>query len=157
MFGRFFIPEDHIFYRSPSGLSAAFVNLRPIVPGHVLVVPQRVVDREKELDEEESLDLWKTVREVGHRVEEEYKASALNIAVQDGKAAGQSVPHVHFHILPRAVGDFERNDDVYDKIEEFDARPTKLHVPEDSERKDRTFEEMKEEAGRLRRLFAVNT
>eukprot|EP00960_Hanusia_phi_P057729 763643-Hanusia_phi.AAC.1 len=116
MFGRFFIPEEHIFYRSPSGLSAAFVNLRPIVPGHVLVVPQRVVDREKELEDEESLDLWRTVREVGHRVEEEYKASALNIAVQDGKAAGQSVPHVHFHILPRLAGDFERNDDVYDKV-----------------------------------------
>lgn len=37
--------------------------------------------------------------------------------MQDGPAAGQSVPHVHIHILPRRAGDFERNDQVYDAIE----------------------------------------
>ena len=39
---------------------------------------------------------------------------------QDGQHAGQSVPHVHIHILPRRPGDFEKNDDVYDAIDAND-------------------------------------
>ena len=47
------IPGEHIFYQS--ALSAAFVNLKPIVPGHVLVVPKRSVPRDNELTEDEVL------------------------------------------------------------------------------------------------------
>ena len=36
---------------------------------------------------------------------------------QDGETAGQSVPHVHVHCLPRRTGDFKRNDDVYDALD----------------------------------------
>ena len=35
---------------------------------------------------------------------------------QDGPQAGQTVPHVHIHILPRKVGDFEKNDEIYDAV-----------------------------------------
>lgn len=38
--------------------------------------------------------------------------------LQDGPLAGQSVPHVHVHVLPRRAGDFARNDDVYDALEQ---------------------------------------
>lgn len=38
--------------------------------------------------------------------------------MKDGQHAGQSVPHVHVHILPRKSGDFEKNDDVYDAIDD---------------------------------------
>ena len=38
--------------------------------------------------------------------------------MKDGQHAGQSVPHVHVHILPRRPGDFEKNDDVYDAIDD---------------------------------------
>ncbi len=39
------------------------------------------------------------------------------ILMQDGAHAGQSVPHVHIHVLPRRPGDFKNNDDVYDAID----------------------------------------
>eukprot|EP00961_Rhodomonas_salina_P274491 3708746-Rhodomonas_salina.3 len=170
-FGKIPIPERHVFFRSEDKLSAAFVNLRPIVPGHVLVVPLRVVEREKELTEEESISLWLAMRKVNAVIEKQYKASALNLAIQDGRDAGQSIPHVHLHVLPRVKNDFERNDDVYDKacgmgcvlmlklwlrqIDEFEYAPTKtkLEVPDDEDRRDRTDEEMANEAATLRQLF----
>jgi bis(5'-adenosyl)-triphosphatase len=40
------------------------------------------------------------------------------MCLQDGQHAGQSVPHVHVHVLPRKPGDFKNNDDVYDAIDD---------------------------------------
>jgi bis(5'-adenosyl)-triphosphatase len=156
-FGKFVISSSHIFYRSP--LSAAFVNLRPIVPGHVLVVPRRIVARMEDLTNDEYIDLWQSARDVQSMLKKHYQATGFNVAVQDGRVAGQSVPHVHVHILPRTEGDFERNDDVYDEMQEWAPRkelsknkPT-LDVPEDEDRKDRTVEQMTEEAAIYRSLL----
>jgi len=112
------------------------------------------------LDEEEYYDLWKTVRIVQQILKQQYNCNAFNVAVQDGVGAGQSVPHVHVHILPRYIGDIERNDDIYDQLEAWAprdddsnlGRKTKLDVPEDSERRDRSVEEMAEEASVYRRI-----
>jgi diadenosine tetraphosphate (Ap4A) HIT family hydrolase len=47
---------------------------------------------------------------------------------QDGPAAGQTVPHVHVHVLPRRAGDFARNDDVYDELDRGEAHLAKWVV-----------------------------
>ena len=44
--------------------------------------------------------------------------SAAGAALQDGPAAGQTVPHVHIHVLPRKLGDFEPNDKIYDALDD---------------------------------------
>ena len=156
-FGPFQISPDHVFYSTP--LSAAFVNLRPIVPGHCLVMPQRVVPLLEDLTNEEYTDLWNSVRVVQRALKQHYSCEAFNVAVQDGAAAGQSVPHVHVHLLPRIVGDFQRNDDVYDEIQNWAPRDNMrqplpdLEVPEDEERKDRTPQQMAEEAAVYRGLL----
>ena len=111
LFGKFRISPSQIFYKSPSGLTAAIVNLRPIVPGHVLVIPTRVVRTLSQLTDEEYDDLWRSVRKIQNALEKHYNAGGFNVAVQDGRVAGQSVPHVHVHILPRKAGDFEQTDD----------------------------------------------
>ena len=154
LFGKFVIPNASIFYRSSK--SFAFVNLRPIVRGHVLVVPDAVIQHLDDMSEEQYIDLWKTVRIVQRILRETYpESAAFNVAVQDGSAAGQSVPHVHVHILPRSAGDFERNDDVYDELQAWAPREelqtkVELEVLPDEARKDRTRQQMADEAALYR-------
>jgi len=74
-------------------------------------------------------------------VEKHYESEALTIAIQDGRAAGQSIAHVHVHVLPRKPGDFARNDEVYEKLD-----MDKPRVP-------RSEEEMASEAAILAQYF----
>ena len=159
-FGKFVIPEASVFCRSSR--AAAFVNLRPIVDGHVLVVPKTIVPMMSDLGDEDYQALWGMVRTVQSTLRKAYPATtAFNVAVQDGRAAGQSVPHVHVHVLPRSGGDFERNDDVYDALEKWApteamaaSKPTSdMAVPDDADRVDRTVEQMADEAALYRRLL----
>ncbi|OSD06028.1 diadenosine hydrolase [Trametes coccinea BRFM310] len=149
------------FYRSR--LAAAIVNLKPIVPGHVLVIPTRVVPRLADLKHDELAALMRSVQHVGRVIERVYGADGLTIACQDGKAAGQTVPHVHFHILPRKLqGDvFARNDDVYPALERAEGRlpeefrqvPHRVQMDADEDRKPRTLEDMEKEARWLKTFF----
>lgn len=160
-FGPWPINSSEIFATSP--LSFAFVNLKPVVPGHVLISPKRVVHRFADLSSEEISDLWTLSQRVGTAIEKHYTASSLTLTIQDGPEAGQTVPHVHVHVLPRKVGDFEKNDEIYDVIDESEKElaselellgkkeAEKLDL--DIERKPRTPEEMAEEATTLRALF----
>ncbi|KAG0704412.1 hypothetical protein DFH29DRAFT_997709 [Suillus ampliporus] len=74
------------FYRST--LSYAIVNLKPIVPGHVLVIPNRPVSRLTDLTTPELTSLITSVQNVGRVIEHAYGGDALTVACQDGKAAG---------------------------------------------------------------------
>lgn len=105
-------------------LSFAIVNLKPLLPGHVLVSPRRVVPRFNDLSAAEVQDLFLTVQRVSRMVERVFSASSLNIAIQDGADAGQSVPHVHAHIIPRKKADLEEQggtDAIYTMMESEDA------------------------------------
>ncbi|KAJ7916142.1 diadenosine 5',5'''-P1,P4-tetraphosphate asymmetrical hydrolase [Mycena leptocephala] len=143
------------FYRS--SLSYAIVNLKPIVPGHVLVLPRRHVPRLADLSELELTSLMRAVQQVGSVIERAYGADALTVACQDGKAAGQSVPHVHFHLLPRkAAGDrfSKNNDQVYPALEKAEAEMAQpFKVDADEDRIARSMEEMEKEASWLKEFF----
>mmetsp|Transcript_3278 Transcript_3278/g.13157 ORF Transcript_3278/g.13157 Transcript_3278/m.13157 type:complete len:100 (+) Transcript_3278:409-708(+) len=71
---------------------------------------------------------------------------------KDGPAAGQTVPHVHVHVLPRRVGDFEPNDAVYDELDKA-GKAMASNLDLDAERRPRSLEEMAAEAEELRALF----
>lgn len=107
-----------VFHLTP--LSFALVNLKPLLPGHVLVSPRRVTPRLSDLTQAEVSDLFLTVQRVGRMVERVYNASSLNVAIQDGPDAGQSVPHVHTHIIPRRDADLDDRgggDAIYGMLE----------------------------------------
>lgn len=86
-FGKFLVTSQ-VFYRTPH--SFGLVNLKPLLPGHVLVCPLRPVPRIKDLTPEEVTDLFLTLQKVARVIERTFKGDALNIAIQDGEAAGQS-------------------------------------------------------------------
>lgn len=125
--------------------------------------PLRVVPRLADLSHDEVVDLFLTVQKVGRVVERVFKASSLNIAMQDGADAGQSVSHVHTHIIPRKAADLDHRgggDAIYGMLEgdEGDVgahllerareRPKFPKVHENS-RSPRTEAEMAEEAEML--------
>ncbi|PIN25546.1 Diadenosine polyphosphate hydrolase and related proteins of the histidine triad (HIT) family [Handroanthus impetiginosus] len=143
-FGPYTISSKEVFYTTQ--LSFAFVNLRPVVPG------VRDVKRFSDLTADETSDLWLTAQKIGRQLESYHKASSLTLTIQDGPQAGQSVAHVHVHILPRKSSDFEKNDDIYDAID-LKEKELKQKLDLDIDRKDRTIEEMAEEANEYRKLF----
>lgn len=140
-----------VFYRSV--YCYLLVNLRPLTPGHVMLVPYRVVPRLKDLTVEESRDYFESLQKIHRFIEHVYKADALNISIQDGKLLGQSMPHLHTHIIPRYFTD-SKGDDVYLEIDQQERElPGKLkeqsrlfQPPKDEDRKDRTVDEMETEA-----------
>eukprot|EP00199_Chlamydomonas_sp_CCMP681_P003099 CAMPEP_0119105556 /NCGR_PEP_ID=MMETSP1180-20130426/3483_1 /TAXON_ID=3052 ORGANISM="Chlamydomonas cf sp, Strain CCMP681" /NCGR_SAMPLE_ID=MMETSP1180 /ASSEMBLY_ACC=CAM_ASM_000741 /LENGTH=179 /DNA_ID=CAMNT_0007090631 /DNA_START=164 /DNA_END=703 /DNA_ORIENTATION=- len=157
-FGPWKIGAHEIFAISQT--SFAFVNLKPVVPGHVLVSSKRVVPRFADLSAEEVTDLWLTAQRVGNLVENHFQGTSLTLTLQDGPQAGQTVPHVHIHVLPRRSGDFEKNDEVYDTIDEHSktlpggdepAAGKKLDL--DLARRERTRDEMAAEAAALRAAY----
>ncbi|XP_061864343.1 bis(5'-adenosyl)-triphosphatase isoform X2 [Colius striatus] len=113
-FGQHLIKPSAIFLKTE--LSFALVNRKPVVPGHVLVCPLRPVERFRDLGPEEVADLFRTAQRVGNVVEKHFCGTSLTISIQDGPEAGQTVKHVHVHVLPRRAGDFRRNDDVYEEV-----------------------------------------
>lgn len=154
IFGQYVCKHSQVFYESPYSL--CFVNIKPIVPGHVLVIPKRVCARFVDMTPDEVTDLWATVHHIGPILERHYSCEALNLAIQDGKAAGQSVPHVHVHVLPRKADDFKRNDDIYEELEKQNLDKfldSSASIDPAADRKPRTEEMMKAEADRLRTLF----
>lgn len=97
--------DDIVAGRSPAHKiyedkdTLAFLDLFPITRGHTLVIPKRHVDRLTELREDEYEDLFRTVVTVCRRVERLTKD--YNVAINQGRLAGQLVFHLHFHIIPR--------------------------------------------------------
>ncbi|XP_068668356.1 bifunctional bis(5'-adenosyl)-triphosphatase/adenylylsulfatase FHIT [Aristolochia californica] len=149
-FGPYKIHPKEVFYSTQ--LSYSMVNLRPIIPGHVLVCPRREVKRFVDLTAEETSDLWLTAQQVGGRLECHYNASSITFSIQDGPQAGQTVPHVHIHIIPRKANDFEKNDEVYDAMD-VKEKELKDKLDLDKDRTDRSMDEMAREADELRALF----
>ncbi|CAL5202727.1 unnamed protein product [Lathyrus oleraceus] len=148
-FGPYKIHHTSVFHTTD--LSFAFVNLRPAVTGHVLICPKREVKRVADLTDDENIELWRIAHKLGRQLESYHNASSLTFCIQDGPYAGQSVPHVHIHILPRKNGDYENNDDIYDEINEKE-KELKKKLEVDIERKDRSLEEMAQEADEYRKF-----
>ena len=84
---------------------AAFLDANPLAPGHTLVVPKEPYERLDDLPDDIAADVWAAVQSLTPRIESVVDADATTGGVNNGPAAGQEVPHVHVHIVPRFEGD----------------------------------------------------
>ena len=85
-------------------MTLAFMDIMPQVPGHVLVIPKAPAANLLTLDSEYTRAMMLTTQKVARAVQLALDAPGFMIAQLNGAAAGQTVFHIHMHILPRREG-----------------------------------------------------
>ncbi len=84
----------------------AFMDTRPVQPGHLLVVPRAHARLLPELDDGTLSRLWAVATHLNRALRRSaLPVEAVSVYVADGDAAGQEVAHVHIHLIPRRAGD----------------------------------------------------
>ncbi|MDW5550576.1 HIT family protein [Methanosarcina sp.] len=83
----------------------AFLDVFPASEGHTLVAPKKHFSKFTDMDAESVASLFEATRKITAAIEEAFSAEGSNIGINDGKVAGQEVPHVHVHVIPRRKGD----------------------------------------------------
>jgi len=81
------------------------MDINPVNPGHALSVAKGHWPTVAEIPPEVLADVAKTAQKVAKAVFKELKPNGVNLLQANGPGAGQSVPHLHFHIMPRVAGD----------------------------------------------------
>lgn len=85
---------------------SAFMDIQPVNPGHVLVIPNSHAACLADLEEDVAADLFRVARQVAAALGQTgLRCEGVNLFLADGEAAGQEVFHVHLHVFPRYSGD----------------------------------------------------
>jgi len=97
------LPESRIIDASEYGV--VIRDGFPISPGHTLVMPKRHIGSFFDLNADEREDLMALLERAKVVTDAEFKPDGYNIGINDGPAAGQTVPHLHIHLIPRYKAD----------------------------------------------------
>lgn len=96
--------ESSLVHRD--ALCSAFLDIQPVNPGHLLVVPNRHASGLADLKEDEGAQIFRVAHRLSAALRESgVKCEGVNFFLADGEAAMQEVFHVHLHVFPRYVGD----------------------------------------------------
>ena len=77
----------------------------PISPGHLLIITKRHIETFFKTTQDEKIALLKGIEQAKNLIEKKLSPDGYNIGINDGKAAGQTVTHLHIHLIPRYDGD----------------------------------------------------
>jgi len=77
----------------------------PLAPGHTLVIPKSHYAKVQDMGEQDAIAVFEITRKVVGALEAGLQVGASTIAIHNGSDAGQEIPHVHVHIVPRKKGD----------------------------------------------------
>jgi diadenosine tetraphosphate (Ap4A) HIT family hydrolase len=96
--------SDHV---ASNPLAFAIRDGFPVSPGHTLVIPRRLVATWFETTAEEKVAIFDLVDVVKEQLDRELRPDGYNVGLNAGEAAGQTVMHLHVHVIPRFWGDVE--------------------------------------------------
>lgn len=94
----------------------ALHNIAPVLPGHSLVIPRRHVASLLDLDDGEVAAMMAFARRTTRLLMRVFGGAGFDWTIQDGAAAGQTVAHLHLHVLPRHLGDLPEPGDWYPRL-----------------------------------------
>ena len=101
----------------------AFLDISQVTKGHTLIIPKKHVENIYETNEESASSLFARVPKIANALKKAYQPAGINILNNNGKAAGQTVFHIHIHLIPR-----------YDESDGYDAKwvtNNEAYTPED--------------------------
>ncbi len=94
----------------------AIYNISPILPGHSLVIPKKHIESLAQLSDADLCEMMLFARKVTKVLKTVFNSDGFDWTVQDGISAGQTVPHVHLHIIPRKLHDLPESNEWYSMI-----------------------------------------
>ncbi len=86
-------------------LVLAFLDNKPVNPGHSLVVSKKHFPTIEEMPEKDLISVILMIKEVAKRIKDNLKIEGYNLLLNNDKIAGQEIAHLHFHIIPRLEDD----------------------------------------------------
>ncbi|MEE8198543.1 MAG: HIT family protein [Thermoplasmata archaeon] len=100
--GSFVYEDDHV---------VAFLDINPVNPGHLMVIPRAHTRLLGDMDEETGTQVFRVAQRLAQSLRESgLRCEGINLFLADGEAAFQEVPHLHLHVFPRFKGDAFRID-----------------------------------------------
>jgi histidine triad (HIT) family protein len=96
------IPSEKVYEDSEF---VAFLDINPRNPGHTLVVPKKHYQTILEMPDNEAAELFKVVKKIALAVKKGMKSDGISIGQSNERAAGQVIPHAHFHVIPRFLSE----------------------------------------------------
>lgn len=100
-----FSPERHFF---------ALYNIRPVFPGHSLIVPVSHITKFTDIPVETVLEFYQFQKQIINALQQVYQTESYDMLMQEGEFSGQSIPHLHIHLLPRVEDDIPKEQEWMD-------------------------------------------
>lgn len=97
------LPESRVLLRNETAIVVR--DAFPVTPGHTLVIPMRHVESFFETSAEERAAMFELLDAAKQQLQTEFTPAGFNIGINDGAAAGQTIRHLHMHLIPRYAGD----------------------------------------------------
>ncbi|MCF8302628.1 MAG: HIT family protein [Bacteroidales bacterium] len=95
----------------------AIYNLAPILPGHSMIIPKTHYSGILELPKDHFIEMMLFSREVVKLLTKAFNTSSFNWTVQEKEPAGQTLEHLHLHIIPRKTGDLQKPGDWFPEMQ----------------------------------------
>ncbi len=97
------LPHERVLLSNPHAL--ALRDAYPVSPGHTLLIPRRHIASLADLTPGEACAIWSLLAQARAQLDREFSPAGYNVGINDGAPAGQTVMHLHVHLIPRYVGD----------------------------------------------------